>query len=219
MRKVSFYALVFGAFVAFGFLGSLVNSIGSATFGTEVHIVASLTEAITTKLFPIAAIYLLGVSVFAFIFFLCAFMILITPETFPNFVPALAILSAVPATATIFSDRDVPKVGYDAWGLGAFGGLVFGLLELYIRNWDGGEFYVLFWRDPAFYVGQFLPVVYHVWEGFVVIGAFLTVVSREDRTWWFLAGALGVATATHIIWNTWLVDQTWIFDTWEMILT
>lgn len=203
-----FYGFVFAVFSTFAFLVWGTNELLVGLFDTEVRFISPFTEPILTKLAPVASIYYIGTPVVAMVGTVSASLFF--GVDFPRVIPATMFVSAIPES---LAERE--PVSPNPWLLGAFGGSIFGLWELIAR---GDNFHVQFWQEPAFHVGQFLPFLLHIWEGTIVVGAFL-LVDRGKRTLWFLGGALVLAIATHWTFNTWVVSQDWIWDTWRMILT
>jgi len=106
--------------------------------------------------------------------------------------------------------------------LGAMGGFLMGLGELYIKllNASQGTFTPFFWEHPEFTPGVLPPVLLHTFNGALIVGTYLTVVNDVEigvieavfaRP---TLAAMTVATCIHFVWNTWWIRQDWFWDWW-----
>lgn len=102
--------------------------------------------------------------------------------------------------------------------VGALIGLMMGIGEIYVKIWTSlGQLTTPFvWELPIWSNVYLAPVLLHVVNGIIIAGTFFTL---AETTWDRydlipLSGALLVAGAIHWTWNTWLVQQGWL---WRMI--
>jgi hypothetical protein len=223
-----FYIAVAIVFVLWSFTVPVVNSFvltnlseWGAISGPIINHpwIAGFTEPIWSKLVPIALVWYTGtwiVGILLAAFVVTSYMIV---YGVPSPLGLLVAVGVFPALTTLYlgkTDNLTPRAN---WLIAPVAGFLFGLWELYFRNWqDTGEFNVWFWEYATYSVTQIGPVLYHVLEGTIVVGAFLTMVTR-DRSWWYVGGALVVAGSLHIVLNTWLLEQMWFWESLSEVLT
>lgn len=101
---------------------------------------------------------------------------------------------------------------------GALIGVMMGIGEIYMKLWAalGGLSTPFVWNLPIWSNVYLAPVLLHIVNGVVIAGTYFTLVeSKWDRYDLVpMVGALLVAGGIHWTWNTWLVDQQWL---WRMI--
>lgn len=102
--------------------------------------------------------------------------------------------------------------------LGAAGGLVMGIAELYVKVFNRNPDIItpFFWEHPGFLPTMLPPLLLHTINGAIIVGVWLSVVNDgfELRDTITVLGAVATATGIHLVWNTWWVRQNWFWEWW-----
>lgn len=137
----------------------------------------------------------------------------LTEETLARVLPGLAIplvFSWLHRNKTIcFNIKEAALVG------GLLGGFIFGFLEFYFRLTGG----VYIPGQLTFHTDWLAPfLVLHPLNGLIVLGGTLRATGDFNygfRDWVTIFSLLAIGVAIHWVWNTWWLEQSWFWKTWN----
>ena len=194
--------------------------------------IGGVVEPAVSKLLPVLILLLLGVAlttfIYAFMIGIFAMLLFVDPFSLTTFQNAMvATIPGAIAAYAMYSSNDhhficVPVLEH-RWKAGILVGLTFGLIEAWAKVISvDGYLWEFFWNYPSYTSVILLPMLYHILEGMLIVGTFLTVIrSNYSRSSKILAvvGIVALMMTIHVWWNTWLIFYDPLFEWWKGLTT